>query len=56
MIVQNLLVITLFSLSFAYVIRKIYKTFTAKSSCESCAGSCSKIDIEKIVNQINNYQ
>ena len=48
MIVQNLLIIVLFSVSFGFLIRRVYKSFAAKSSCQSCAGACSTIDFDKI--------
>jgi hypothetical protein len=48
--IQELIILSLFSGALFYLGRKFYKTFTAKSSCEECA--CSSIDVKKIEEQM----
>ena len=46
--VQHVIIGFVFLISIYILARKVYKIFTAKSSCEQCSGACSTIDVNKI--------
>jgi len=50
--VQQLLVGAIFLGAVYYVGRMVYRSFQAKSGCDSGCGKCSAIDFEKIESQI----
>jgi hypothetical protein len=50
--IQNLLVGLVFLLALVYVGRLIYKSFQAKSACESGCGKCGAVDFNKIEKQL----
>ena len=52
--IQNILVGLLFLSALIYVGRMIYKSFTAKSGCDTGCGKCSAIDFDKIEKQLKN--
>jgi hypothetical protein len=49
--IQSLIILLLFAMSFFYVARLIYKSFTAKSGCASGCGKCG-VDFSKISHQL----
>jgi hypothetical protein len=50
--IQQLIVIAVFIAALAYVGRLIYKSFQAKSACDSGCGKCSVVDFNKIEKQL----
>ena len=50
--VQSLIVGFVFLLALGYVGRLIYKSFQAKSACESGCGKCGAVDFNKIEKQL----
>jgi hypothetical protein len=50
--IQSLGVGLIFLLALVYVGRLIYKSFQAKSSCESGCGKCGAVDFNKIEKQL----
>ncbi len=51
--IQQLLVVTLFSGAAIYLGRLIYRSFQAKNACESGCGKCGAIDLQKIEKELN---
>lgn len=52
MVMQQIIVFTLIIGSSIYLFNRVKKSFLSKNSCESCAGGCSTIDINKIENEL----
>lgn len=50
--IQELIVIAVFIAAVVYVSRMVYKSFQAKSSCDSGCGKCSAVDFNKIEKQL----
>jgi hypothetical protein len=50
--IQQLIVIAIFIAALAYVGRLIYKSFQAKSACDSGCAKCSAVDFNKIEKQL----
>jgi hypothetical protein len=50
--IQSALVILIFAAALLYVGRLIYKSFTAKTHCDSGCGKCGAIDLNKIEQQL----
>jgi hypothetical protein len=49
---QQLIVIAIFVAALAYVGRLIYKSFQAKSACDSGCGKCGAVDFNRIEKQL----
>ena len=48
-VVQNIVILLLFSSAIFYLAKFVFNQFNAKkSTCSSCAGGCSQIDFAKI--------
>lgn len=50
--IQSLVVGLIFLLALLYVGRLVYKSFQAKSSCDSGCGKCGAVDFNKIEKQL----
>jgi hypothetical protein len=50
--IQSLIVGLIFLLALFYVGRLIYKSFQAKSTCDSGCGKCGAVDFNKIEKQL----
>jgi hypothetical protein len=50
--IQQLIVIVIFVAAVAYIGRLIYKSFQAKSACDSGCGKCGAVDFNKIEKQL----
>lgn len=50
--IQQLIVIAVFVAALAYIGRMIYRSFQAKSACDSGCGKCSAVDFNKIEKQL----
>lgn len=51
--IQQILVVALFSGAAIYLGRLIYRSFQAKNACESGCGKCGALDLQKIEKELN---
>jgi hypothetical protein len=50
--IQQVIVIAIFIVAVAYIGRLVYKSFQAKSACDSGCGKCGAVDFNKIEKQL----
>jgi len=50
--IQQVVIILIFSAALFYLGRMVYRSFTAKKACDSGCGKCGAVDFEKIEKQI----
>ena len=53
MIMQQIIIASLFLAALGYVARLIYKSLQAKGACATGCGKCSAVDFEKMEKEIN---
>ncbi|MDX5435949.1 MAG: hypothetical protein LPK03_02070 [Pontibacter sp.] len=54
--IQQLLILLLFLVAVAYMLRLLYQTFAAKNGCANSCGACSTIDFKKIQKDLEKQQ
>jgi len=52
--IQQIIIIALFSAAAFYLGRLIYRSFQAKNICETGCGKCGALDLQKIEEEIRN--
>jgi hypothetical protein len=50
--IQQIIIIALFVAAAIYIGRLIYRSFQARSACESGCGKCGAIDLQKIEKEL----
>jgi hypothetical protein len=51
-VIQQLIILLLFSAAAAYLIRMVYKAFKSKTICTTGCGKCGAVDFAKIEQQL----
>jgi hypothetical protein len=52
-VIQQIIIGTLFLAALAYVARLIYKSLQAKGACATGCGKCAAVDFDKMEKEIN---
>ncbi|CAM3393584.1 FeoB-associated Cys-rich membrane protein [Pontibacter korlensis] len=54
--IQQIIILLIFLVAVAYMLRMFYQTFSAKSGCAKSCGACSTIDFKKIQKDLEKQQ
>lgn len=54
--IQQALILLIFLVAIAYMLRMLYQTFSAKDGCAKSCGACSTIDFKKIQKDLEKQQ